>query len=291
MTEFKSVELEDRDVIQKYLSQQYNIGCEMTFPSLYIWHKAYNTKFAVVEDCLVLMTKDGDNPAGLRFPVGKGDKLKAAEIACDYMVSIGEKPQFYGVTKEDVDFIKANTDKYEIVDMSKYADYVYESEKLINLSGKKLHSKKNHLNRFKKLYNYEYIEINPSHEDEVMNAYDSWGDVEGKYLQAEHDAIRDVIHNMDYLGTKGAMLKVDGQIVAFSLGDVLNSDTAVIHVEKADTSYEGAYAAINQMFVQNKWSEYKYINREDDCGLEGLKKAKMSYRPVFMVDKYKVIRR
>lgn len=291
MTEFKPVELGDKDVIQKYLSQQYNTGCEMTFPSLYIWRKAYNTKFAVIEDCLVLFTKDGDNPAGLRFPIGNGDKLKAAEIACDYMTSVGEKPQFYGVTADDVEFIKANSVNYEISDMSKYADYVYESEKLINLSGKKLHSKKNHLNRFKKLYNYEYIEITPSHEDEVMDAYDSWGEVEGKYLLAEYDAIREVIRNMDYLGTKGAMLKVDGQIVAFSLGDVLNCDTAVIHVEKADTSYEGAYAAINQMFVQNQWSEYKYINREDDCGLEGLKKAKLSYRPVFMVDKYKVIRR
>lgn len=291
MVEFKPIDLGDRDIIEKFLSQQHNTGCEMTFPSLFIWRKAYNTKYAVIEDCLVLMTKDGDNPAGLRFPVGNGDRLMAAKIACDYMEDIGEKPQFYGVTVEDVAFIKANTDEYEISDMSKYADYVYESEKLIALSGKKLHSKKNHLNRFKKAYNYEYSEIVPADKEEIISAYDRWGEIEGKYLLAEYDAIGEVISNLDYLGTKGAKLKVDGQIVAFALGDVLNSETAVIHVEKADTSYDGAYAAINQMFVQNQWSEYKYINREDDCGLEGLKKAKMSYRPVFMVDKYKVIRR
>ena len=291
MIEFKPVELCDRDIIQGYLDTEQNMGCEMAFSSIYIWRKAYDMRYAVAEDCLVLWSKDGTNPAGLRFPVGNGDKLKAAKIACDYMEQIGEKPQFYGVTRNVVDFIYENTDEYEVSDMSIYSDYVYESEKLINLSGKKLHAKKNHLNKFKKTYKYKYENIKPSDRDDIISAYDRWATLDNKYLKAEYDSIGDVIENMEYLGTKGAMLKVDGQIAAFTLGDRLTDNMAVIHVEKADVSYDGSYAAINQMFAENEWSKYKYINREDDCGLEGLKKAKLSYHPAFMVEKFKVIRK
>lgn len=291
MIEFKPIDLCDRDIIEKYLAAEQNMGCEMSFTSMYIWRKAYDMRYAVVEDCLVLWSKDGSNPAGLRFPVGNGDRLKAAQIACDYMISVGEKPQFYGVTRDVVDFVLQNSDEYEVSDMSKYSDYVYESEKLITLSGKKLHSKKNHLNRFKKTYNYEYLKIKPSDKDEIMKAYDRWAELDDKYLEAERDSISDVISNLDSLSTKGAMLRVDGEIVAFTLGDRLTDDMAVIHVEKADTSYNGSYAAINQMFVENEWKEYKYINREDDCGLEGLRKAKLSYQPAFMVEKFKLKRK
>ncbi len=292
MINFKPVELEDKDIIDKYLATEQNMGCEMCFSSLYIWRKAYDMRYAVIEDCLVLWSKDGDNPAGLRFPVGNGDRLAAAKLACDYMVSVGEKPQFYGVTGEALDFIKNNSNEYEFGNMSKYSDYVYEMEKMINLSGKKLHSKKNHLNKFKKTYEYEYVKIKPGDKDDILNAYDSWSDIgDDKYLLAERESIGDITENIDVLGINGAMLKVKGEIVAFSFGDRLTDNMAVIHIEKANTDYDGAYAAINQMFAENEWSKYKYLNREDDCGLEGLKKAKKSYQPVFMVEKYKVIRR
>ena len=291
MINFKPITLEDRDIINKYLETEQNMGCEMSFSSLYIWRKAYNIRYAIIEDCLVLWSKDGDNPAGLRFPVGNGDKLAAAKIACDYMVSVGEKPQFYGVTGDNVEFIKNNTDEYEFGDMSVYSDYVYETEKMIKLSGKKLHSKKNHLNKFKKTYSYEYLKIRPEDKEDILRAYDVWADITDKYLAAERESIGDITENIDYLGIKGAMLKVDGEIVAFTFGDRLTDNMAVIHIEKANTSYDGAYAAINQMFAENEWSEYKYLNREDDCGIEGLRKAKRSYQPVFMVEKYKVIRR
>ncbi len=291
MIDFKPVELEDKDIINSYLKTEQNMGCEMAFGSLYIWRKAYSTRYAIIEDCLVLWTKDGDNPAGLRFPVGNGDRLRAAELACDYMESIGERPQFYGVTRDVADFIEDNTSNFEVQDMSKYSDYVYETESLITLAGKKLHAKKNHLNKFKKTYKYEYLPIKSSDHDAIMSAYDGWAELDNKYLKAEYDSISDVVKNLDTLDIKGAMLKVDGKIVAFTLGEKLNDKTAVIHVEKADVNYVGSYAAINQMFAENEWSEYKYINREDDCGLEGLKKAKLSYRPAFMVEKFKVIRR
>ena len=291
MMNFKPIELEDKEIIDKYLETEQNMGCEMCFSSLYIWRKAYDMRYAIAEDCLVLWSKDGNNSAGLRFPVGNGDRLKAARLACDYMVDVGEKPQFYGVTGDAIDFIKNNTDEYEFGDMSLYSDYVYETEKMIKLSGKKLHSKKNHLNKFKKTYKYEYLNIMSEDKNDIMEAYDGWADISDKYLAAEREAIGEITENIDYLGIKGAMLKVDGEIAAFTFGDRLTNDMAVIHIEKANTAYDGAYAAINQMFAENEWSKYKYLNREDDCGLEGLRKAKRSYQPAFMVEKYKVVRR
>ncbi len=291
MINFKPIELEDKEIIDKYLATEQNMGCEMCFSSLYIWRKAYDMRYAIIDDCLVLWSKDDDNPAGLRFPVGNGDRLKSAKKACDYMVSIGEKPQFYGVTADVVDFINKNTDEYEIGNMGIYSDYVYETEKMINLSGKKLHSKKNHLNKFKKTYKYEYVKIKAEDKVDILKAYDGWADISDKYLSAERNSIGDIVENIDYLSIKGAMLKVDGEIVAFTFGDKLTDDMAVIHIEKANTAYYGAYAAINQMFAEREWSNFTYLNREDDCGLEGLQKAKRSYQPAFMVEKYKVVRR
>ena len=292
MINFKPIQLEDKDVIEKYLLKEQNMGCEMCFSSLYIWRKAFDMRYAIIDDCLVLWSKDGQNPAGLRFPVGNGNRLEAAKKACDYMISVGEKPQFYGVTSDVIKFIKANSDQYEFGDMSKYSDYVYETEKMISLSGKKLHSKKNHLNRFKRAYKYEYALITAKDKDDILKAYEGWADLgDDKYLLAEREAIGEITQNIDVLGIKGAMLKVDGEIVAFTFGDKLTNDMAVIHIEKANTAYDGAYAAINQMFAENEWSSFKYLNREDDCGLEGLEKAKKSYQPVFMVEKYKVTRR
>ena len=288
---WKPVELEDKEVIDSYLRVQRHTSSEMVFSSLYIWRKAFDIRWAVVRDCLVLWFKDGENPASLRFPVGAGDRFGAAREACDYMVSIGEKPHFYGVTKDVADEISRTTDEYELERMHLYSDYVYETDSLIRLAGKKYHSKKNHLNQFKKTYSYQYLPIRPGDETELLKAYDGWAELNDKYLRCEYEAIGEVVANLDVLGMHGAKLLVDGRVVAFSLGDRLNGDTAVIHTEKADASVRGAYTAINQMFAERQWHTFRYINREDDCGIEGLRKAKQSYHPVMMIDKYKVVRR
>ncbi len=288
MISFKPIELKDIKVIKGFLKSEYSMSCEASFGTLYIWRNVYNYQYAILDDCLVIMSKDGNNPAGLRFPIGNGNKISVAHKACDYMESIGEKPQFLGVTNRIANDI---SEDFEIGEMSIYSDYVYETEKLISLSGKKLHSKKNHLNQFKNTYNYQYCPITPNDKDEILKAYEGWGKVTDKYLEAERDSISDVLTNMYALDISGAMLKVDGNIVAFTLGEELNKDTAVIHIEKADPNIKGAYTAINQMFAENRWKDYKYINREDDCGIEGLKKAKQSYQPIFMVEKYRAVRR
>ena len=175
-------------------------------------------------------------------------------------------------------------------------DYVYLSENLINLTGRKYHSKKNHLNAFRKTYpNAEYLPIT---EDivtlcklELNGWYKMRAEQEGDdpFIAYERAAIIEVLNNFTDFKLKGGAIKLDGRIIAFTFGEQLNSDTAVIHVEKADPDVRGAYPAINQGFAEHEWAHIKYINREEDMGLPGLRKAKESYKPVKLIEKFNII--
>jgi hypothetical protein len=168
-------------------------------------------------------------------------------------------------------------------------DYVYLSKDLILLSGKKFHSKRNHINRFKSEYSFEYVRIIPDMLNDCLEVYSDWLHEKDKLLPGmlgELDAIKAAITNMDVLGVKGGGIRIDGKLRAFSLGQLINEDMAVIHIEKANESFEGIYSVINQQFAEHEWSGVKYINREEDMGIEGLRKAKLSYRPVELIQKY-----
>ena len=167
-------------------------------------------------------------------------------------------------------------------------DYVYSTYDLINLEGKKYHQKRNHINRFLKNYEYTYESIDDSNIEECIAAEIEWlkGKEPDRSLQDEKIAIMEALNNFDQLGLKGGALRIDGKIQAFSIGDLLNPEMVVIHFEKANTEYHGSYAMINQQFAANCWKDIPYINREEDMGIPGLRKAKRSYHPIKMVEKY-----
>lgn len=292
--DFKQLELEDKALIDAYLETLRVESSELKFLTFYIWRKVFNIRFTEHSGCLVVEFRDNGYPPSLRFPIGNGDKKAALVAACSYYKQNGLQPKIYGMTKDMAEELSALfPGKFSIKPMTDYFDYVYETEKLINLPGKALHTKRNHVNKFKRTYSYKYERITQGDADEIVSEYDGWlakHDVEmDYYLEGERQSIGDILRNFDKLGCVGAKLYADGKLCAFTIGEQLNSDTAVIHIEKADTSFMGAYAAINQMFAENEWSHLKYINREDDFGLPGLRKAKQSYRPAFMVEKYSAI--
>ena len=175
--------------------------------------------------------------------------------------------------------------QYQFEHMRDLDDYVYTRDKLVNLSGKKMHAKRNHVNRFKNKYDYLY---EPIGSDNLQKAYEFvYQQIEARSLNPEGEkrAAKRLFDHYEVLGVKGAVLQVDGNVVAVTVGEDQNG-TVLIHIEKADTSYEGAYAAINQMFVEREWDGYTYVNREEDMGIEGIRKAKMSYHPDVMVKKF-----
>ena len=290
MEEIKPLCLKDRDIIKPYLEANGGMGSESSFLSLYTWREMYNYRYALVYDCMVIFLNDRSGSPGMYFPYGSGDRISAARWACGKIKDMGGKMQFYSVTEDVLDFVLENTDEYKTVGEEFCADYVYLSERLATLSGKALHSKKNHYNRFLKKYSWRYERIKPSCVSEIMSAYESWATLSDRYLLAEYKALPDIIKNIDSLGV-GGMIRIDGEIKAFTIGEKMKNKTAVVPIEKADKSIDGAYTAINKMFAENELSDCTYINREDDCGLLNLKKAKLSYKPAFMVNKYRIERK
>ncbi|MCK9479917.1 MAG: phosphatidylglycerol lysyltransferase domain-containing protein [Firmicutes bacterium] len=291
---FTPIELSAKDKIEKYLQAQVTQSSELTFLSLYIWRKAFNIQFAEHSGCVVLMFRDNDYPPSLRYPLGGGDKKSAIDAAVQSFVDKGFQPRFYGLTKDMKDELETlYPNKYTITPMRDYFDYVYSVSQLISLSGKDLHSKRNHVNSFMRTYDYLYKPLSKDDAQEIKETYDSWFFSSKKkpdyYLFSERQSIIDILENFDELGCKGAKLYANGKLCAFSIGERLNENTAVIHVEKADKNIKGAYATINQMFLENEWSNFEYINREDDFGIAALRRAKKSYRPAFMVEKYSAI--
>ena len=172
-----------------------------------------------------------------------------------------------------------------------YADYIYLRSDLSTLKGKKFQAKRNHINRFRNTYpDYEYAPITPDRIRECLDLEAEWCKVNNCDQQEgtgnERRALVYALHNFEALGLTGGILRVNGKIVAFTFGMPINHETFGVHVEKADTTIDGAYAMINYEFANRIPEQYIYINREEDLGIEGLRKAKLSYQPVTILEKY-----
>ena len=163
---------------------------------------------------------------------------------------------------------------------------------MITHSGKKLHSKKNHLNYFKKTYKFEYKKLTQSDMEDCKKLFNAWHnekDDDLKLIGESKDATNKVLDNFDALSVVGGGIYVDGKMIAFSIGEKITNDMALIHLEVANPEYRGAFNIMNQQFCENEWHDLKYVNREEDMGLEGLRKAKLAYNPVFLIDRYNAV--
>ena len=165
-------------------------------------------------------------------------------------------------------------------------------EDLTSLKGKKFQSKRNHINNFKKQNpDYEYLPITPDLVPHCLRLEHKWfkandPESEGDDLTYERRSLTFALQNFEALGLTGGAIRVGTEIVAFTFGSPINHNTFGVHVEKADTSIDGAYAMINYEFANRIPEQYIYINREEDLGIEGLRKAKLSYQPVTILEKY-----
>ena len=289
---FKRAELEDKELISHYFKHHTSRSCERTFVNVYLWSRHYKVQFAIVEDTLVFKSEDEDRLA-FAFPAGEPENVKKAlKVLRQYSEERGVPFCMYNVTPDNFELLEEwYPQRFRIEYNEDLADYVYESEKLITLSGKKLHGKRNHINKFKSLYEdrWSYETITRENVEECFQMALNWRNQNGCEEDIEKNAEMCVTLNslrlFEELELTGGLLRVDGQIVAFSIGEPICSDTFVVHIEKAFADVPGAYTMINQQFVEHECKDYKYVNREEDTGEEGLRKAKRSYRPVFMVEK------
>jgi hypothetical protein len=174
-------------------------------------------------------------------------------------------------------------------------DYVYLSKDLIDLKGKKYDGKRNHLNYFLRTYSFSYEKMSKKHFEQCMELNDVWCKEKKREselfpnIECEAEVVKEALANFDFLELTGGVILVNGKIKAFAIGEKLTEDTAVVHIEKADPSIRGLSQLINREFVRNEWSNFKYINREQDMGHPGLRKAKMSYHPVKLEKKFNIM--
>ena len=288
--QFKRPELEDRELIHSYFTKYPSRSCEKTFANVYLWSRHYKVVFAIVENTLIF--KSESEELAFTYPIGEEEDVKRAIDFLMQYFKEQEKPfQLYHVTESQFEQLDTwYPDRFEIQYDRDVADYVYESEKLATLSGKKLHGKRNHINNFKTTFeDWCYETLTPENAEECFQMALKWRRENGCEEDAEKNAEMCVSLNslrlQKELALTGGILRVNGEVVAFTIGEPICEDTFVVHIEKAFSHIQGAYPMINQQFVEHECMNYKYINREDDTGAEGLRKAKLSYRTVFLVEK------
>lgn len=290
MIEFKDITLKDKELIQSFTLNSHRKNCDLSFSNLYSWRFMYHTKFAIMDEFLLLRFY-ADEELVYMMPIGQGNLNKALEALIEDAEQQGKPFCMLGVCVEmKADIEVAMPDKFTFTSDSNYADYIYLRENLATLSGKKLQSKRNHINKFRKTYtNYEYKPITPELIPECLVLEAEWCKAnnchEQEALAAERRSLTYALKHFEELGLTGGILHVDGKIVAFTFGMPINNETFDVCVEKANTEIEGAYTMINYEFVNHIPEQYIYINREEDLGLEGLRKAKQSYHPEILLEK------
>ena len=246
--------------------------------------------FALIENTLVF--RSTGHGEAYTFPAGEPTDVKHA---LDFLREDTKKRSvpfvLYHITQAQFEQLEDwYPGRFEIEFDRDIADYIYESEKLATLSGKKLHAKRNHINKFKATHeNWSYETMSEENLEECFQMALKWRNEnncdEDHEKNAEMCVTLNALRLFKELELTGGILRIDGEIVAFTIGEELSEDTFVVHIEKAFADIQGAYPMINQQFVEHECMKYKYINREEDTGSEGLRKAKLSYRPAFLEEK------
>lgn len=296
MLAFRKIVLQDKPYFDRIFDIMQPEISDLTFTNLLMWQCNYGLLVSYFEDLdyWLLMAKP-PHPKWKPFflpPVGDWNNRDALQRVYRLMeeTALAEKFTFQlrrvpeplanklcQINPELLTKLEKNT-----------SDYLYATSDLINLAGRKYHSKRNHLNKFLRQYNWEYQAMTPETVAECLNLETAWFDVRNPEPCTENEAMAIVLKNFEFLGVTGGVIRVDGVIQSLTVGERLNRNTAVIHIEKANTDFDGAYAAINHEFAAREWSDLDFINREEDMGIAGLRKAKQSYYPVRMVEKFTV---
>ena len=284
----------DKATFDAFFSSHYCEHSGYTFTNFFMWRKMRDYRWAVEDEVLYIFSSNDETLSAWQ-PIGAQEKMQDAitkilrvadELKGDKEFKFALVEKIFAEELENYPHAKFN-----ITAERNNFDYVYLAQDLINLSGRKFHRKKNHLNAFKKEYpDAKYLplteEIIPKCREQLNIWYEAHKRDDNSYISYEQAAIHEIFDNFSAFKLKGGAILLNDKIVAFTFGEKLNSDTAVIHVEKADSNIRGIYAAINQNFVEHEWSDVIYINREEDMGIEGLRRAKSSYRPIKMVEKF-----
>ncbi|HHU43357.1 MAG: phosphatidylglycerol lysyltransferase domain-containing protein [Bacillota bacterium] len=289
---FKKISLDDYDLINSYLINQPFRICDYTPGVLYMWKGYLNYEFAISHDTLIIKSNLKGNVT-FSIPLGEGDVKKALDSIKEYCLFHNIPMNFHGVTEPAAKILTDHFgDIFEIRNLENWGEYIYRYSDLLYLKGKKYHSKRNHINQFARNYHdYVFKEIKiediPRIRDFSENYYQQVQKDQALFYR-EKEMLYNILNDYHRLRLIGGYLEVEGNIAAFSIGEI-QRDILFVHIEKADREYKGSYAVINNEFLNYfKHEDVYFVNREEDVGDEGLRKAKMSYHPIEIIKKFSV---
>jgi uncharacterized protein len=284
---FSKLTLEDKPLFDSLLKEAQPQISELTFTNLFVWNASEPVQTSQLDETVLIQRRRlRDSKIFLLPPLGKKRLLEALRSLRSMSLE-GELPPFYGFTPQQVQQLENEFNRVEL-DRDNW-DYVYLTSDLADLPGDRYHPKRNFVSRCLSNYECRYASIGPNEIQECLQLQTRWcnlrncSQVQG--LEAENTAIKAAFENYEGLGIFGGAVYVDDTLEAFTLSEPLNDDTAVIHFEKANPEIEGLYQLVNQWFCQKALGKFRYINREQDLGIPGLRKAKESYYPRHMVEK------
>lgn len=291
--DFKPLELDDRAFIHGVLWEYGSAISEMTFTNLFIWRGHYGFQWSVYKDWLFIVSREGVNGTYALQPVGPSPRKEAVVVLLEWLRDEKniENPRIERADERCVTEL-GGMENIVIEPLRDHFDYVYRREDLVQLAGSKYRSKRNHINQLLRFYAFEYEPLQEKHIDDCLALQEKWCQMnrceDDLDLLSEDEAIREILTQHDALHVQGAVIIIEGRVGAFTAGERLNNNTVVIHIEKADPDIPGLYPLINQQFCKNMQDDTIYINREQDLGIDGLRKAKLSYYPDHFVEKYRI---
>lgn len=295
--QFKKLSAENVEGLSTYYGQRHDRTCDSVILDYFLWSNYYSVYYTIRDGKAILwkMNVDGNDYAAM--PICSMEDLPHYFHELEqYFNHVLHKPlEIYLADELSVEYLNLPPEKYTVTEVEDSRDYLYSAEALKKLSGKKLHKKKNHLNAFLKNYEgrFEYRTICCSDRDSVWKFLDKWREQKGEEVEAHLDhevtGIHDVLKNCSLLDVRMGGIYVDGELEAFSIGSYNELEKmAIIHIEKANPEMRGLYQLINQQFLINAFPEAELVNREDDLGIPGLRRAKESYDPIGYARKFRV---
>ncbi len=291
MLDFRSLDPDQKAEYDKILTSCQERGCEYSFANLYMWGR----QKAVFHGENLAFFSQFNRKSVYLFPVGPGDLKPTLDAIIEDAKERGIPCRLTGLVQQDCALLESlYPGRFRIHTDRNTFDYIYNIEELASLAGRKFQKKRNHLNKFRQ--NHPDCQVLPLNQDTLPLAaalLETWytvrtaGDATADF-HMEQAAISRALKNMGALDLEGLVLVENGKALAMTLGSALNETTFDVHFEKALEDVDGAYAAINNAFARHlmeKYPDLRWLNREDDLGLEGLRKAKLSYCPDHMIEK------
>ena len=296
---FRDIDMESRELLNPYFDLVDYEACEYCFNTLYMWQHLYKTGYYIGDGFAVIVAEYEGNTFSILPLAKKEDMPRVIKFVIDYFEKEQKKIYFRGITKEVVDYLKENyPDKFDYTEERDLFDYVYDGDSMRELKGRKNVKKRNHINYFLKEYEgrFEYRLLDENDFDACLKLVEEWTSNKEENGQVDEEMEEEIIGIKKLFNSfpvikdklKIAGIFIDGKLEAFTMGEYLNPNMALIHIEKANPSIRGLYPYINQQFLVNEFSDVEFVNREEDLGIEGLRKAKLSYHPVKFVEKYTV---